>query len=141
MAKVYDYEQILYALTAASQEWERQGRVTRKTYLRLRGLMSQAVVNRMTGQLLDYQNPMSTLKPVDSVLDLPAWRKAYAWARKQDEPRRQAELKKLGQPSLSQLIGSITPENAEASLAAKGLDPEQYRVETRAHARMRAAGL
>lgn len=90
--KVYDYESIVYAFLNAQHEWRRHGRVARKTYLRLRCLMSQKVVNRMTGQLLDYHNPMSTMKPVQDLLDLPEWRKAWAWAQKGDEPRRRVAL-------------------------------------------------
>lgn len=93
MSKVYDYESIVYALLNAQHEWRRHGRVARKTYVRLRQLMSQRVVDKMTAQLLAYHNPMSTMKAVGDLLDLSEWGKAWKWAHKADEPRRTAALK------------------------------------------------
>lgn len=95
MAKVYDYEAIVKTLMRAQEDWSSQGRVTRKTYTRLRKLMSQRVVDRMTGQLLGYQNPMSTMGAVAFLMDLPEWRKAMAWARRGDKERRDSELDKV----------------------------------------------
>lgn len=41
---------------------------------------------------------------------------------------------------LNKLIANTSPEEAAKNLAARGLDLERYRAETRAHARARAGG-
>lgn len=82
MPKVYDYDFIVGALLNAQLQWRKYGRVERKTYVRLRKLMSQRVVDRMTTQLLAYHNPMSTMKSVGDLFELSEWRKAWAWASK-----------------------------------------------------------
>jgi len=92
VAKVYDYESIVTAFLYAQHQWLKHGRVERKTYMRIRKLMSQRVVDKMTAQLLAYHNPMSTMKPVGDLFELPEWRKAWNWARKGDEPRCKAAL-------------------------------------------------